>query len=327
MDALQRDLEAAVPRSEQLVGAASGIPAPAPVRWELIDRARWAEANIDGMSRLMAPLTERLGPRLDALPFAIRLTQRTIVSAEIGALLGYIARRVLGQYDLLVAEDAAPGRRGGRGAPLYFVGPNIIETERRFAFVPQDFALWVALHEVTHRFQFAGVPWLRERFFGLVRSYIDATQLDARGLARRIAEAGRRVATRSVPPEERNPVYLLASPEQRATLDDIQALMAVVEGHGNFVMDTVGAEVIPSFSRMRSVFQRRREQTNLIQRAINHAIGLEMKLRQYELGQRFCQSVAARAGNEALAALWSEPDNMPSLDELKEPEKWLARVA
>lgn len=327
MDALQRDLEAAVPRSEQLVGAASGIPAPAPVRWELIDRARWAEANIDGMSRLMAPLTERLGPRLDALPFAIRLTQRTIVSAEIGALLGYIARRVLGQYDLLVAEDAAPGRRGGRSAPLYFVGPNIIETERRFAFVPQDFALWVALHEVTHRFQFAGVPWLRERFFGLVRSYIDATQLDARGLARRIAEAGRRVATRSVPPEERNPVYLLASPEQRATLDDIQALMAVVEGHGNFVMDTVGAEVIPSFSRMRSVFQRRREQTNLIQRAINHAIGLEMKLRQYELGQRFCQSVAARAGNEALAALWSEPANMPSLDELKEPEKWLARVA
>jgi putative hydrolase len=122
-------------------------------------------------------------------------------------------------------------------------------------------------------------------------------------------------------------MYLLANEEQRRLIGQIQALMAVVEGHGNYVMDTVGDQVIPSVGRMRAVFDRRREQTNIIQRAVGHAIGLEMKMRQYELGQRFCDAVVATQGSGALARLWRDPDHFPSLDELREPSLWLARVA
>ncbi|MGI8709242.1 MAG: zinc-dependent metalloprotease [Actinomycetota bacterium] len=334
MDRLQRDLESAVPRSEELVARASGIPAPPPVRWAMIDRAEWAEANIIGMGKMIQPLADRINKRLEAAPAPVRIAQRTLVSVEAGMLLGYVSRRVLGQYDVLVPDDAersAPRsrwrRRIAEGTPLYFVGTNIVETERRLGFVPEDFALWVAVHEVTHRFQFAGVPWLKERFFGLVESYLGSIDLDARGLAGRLSTAARRMASGAVSPEERNPVYLLASEEQKRMLDGIQALMAVVEGHGNYVMDAVGAEVIPSFGRMRRVFEQRRAQTNLVQKVLNNVIGLEMKLRQYELGQRFCERVVAEGGPQALAHLWSDPQNFPTLEELRDAPSWLRRVA
>ena len=330
LEALETSLARAVPRSEGLVGTASGIPAPPPVRWAVIDRAAWAEANIAGMSALLDPLARRISDRLAKAPLPVRLAQRGIVSVEVGILLGYVSRRVLGQYDLLVPET--PPRRARRsavapGTTLYFVGPNMVETARRHDFVLDEFSLWVALHEVTHRFQFAGVPWLRPRFFGLVEEYMGSLDVDARGLATRLAGAAREVRARSLPADQRHPMFLLATPEQRETLERLQALMTVVEGHGNFVMDLVGERVIPSFGKMRSTFERRRQQPGPVQRAFNHLIGLEMKLRQYEVGQRFCEEVFRRGGGAAVARLWASPDELPTLAELREPESWLRRVA
>ncbi len=331
LDRLQRDLDLAVPRSETLVGAAAGIPAPSPVRWAVIGRAQWAEANIGSMQEMIKPLADKVAGRMDSLPLPVRLAQRAVVSVEMGVLLGYISRRVLGQYDLLV-PDEDPGARARRrhptgGAPLYFVGVNMVETQRKLGFVPEEFALWVALHEVTHRFQFAGVPWLKDRFFGLVHSYLGSVDLDGRALSKRLSSAAKRLASRDVPPEERNPVYLLSTDEQRGWLDEIQALMTVVEGHGNYVMDAVGQQVLPSFSRMRSAFEGRRKQASAVQRVINNLLGLEMKLRQYELGQEFCELIVAREGHAVLQHLWADPAHLPTIEELKAPERWLSRVA
>ena len=331
IDALQRNLELSVPRSEDLVAEASGITRPAPVRWKVIGREQWAEVNIGSMTTMIQPLVEKVGSRLNSLPLPIRLAQRGVVSVEMGVLVGYISRRVLGQYDLLVPdEDASPRvlrKHPTGGAPLYFVGPNMVQTEERLGFVPEEFHLWVALHEVTHRFQFAGIPWLKERFFGLVRSYLSAVDVDGRVLGRRFATAAKRLASGDIPREERNPVYLLSTEEQRAWLDQIQALMAVVEGHGNFVMDAVGAQVIPSFHRMRSAFDGRRKQATSVQRVINNVLGLEMKMRQYELGQEFCELIVAREGHAVLQHMWADPSHLPTMEELKAPERWLNRVA
>lgn len=322
MERLHRDLAEVVPKAEELVAAASAIPSPPPVRWTVVDRAAWSEANIRSMGRMLAPLAEKVEARLRAAPAAVRALQRGVVSVEVGVLLGYVSRRVLGQYDALMPEsedDAA--------IPLYFVGPNLVELERLYNFVPEEFVLWVAIHEVTHRFQFAGVPWLRERFSGLLETYIGAIDLDARGLVERLAGAARRLADPSLTADERSPAYLLASQEQREALDGIQALMAVVEGHGNYVMDTVGARVLPSFKRMKALFERRRERLNMVQRAINYVIGLDVKLRQYETGQAFCEAVVAEGGNAALSRLWDRPDHLPTTAELRDPRAWLRRVA
>lgn len=334
LDRLKSDLDEAVPLSEKLVAETSGISPPAPVAWGLIDRATWAEANISSMTAMLDPVAEKIGARLDRLPAAAKAGQRAVVSVEVGVLLGYVARRVLGQYDLLVPEDdGSPAARRRRralpagGAALYFVGPNLIETERRYGFVPRDFAMWVALHEVTHRFQFEGVPWLRPHFLDLVKRYVDTVDIDAKGLMERLRVAARRLASKELPPEERSPMYLLATDEQRVVLDEIQALMAVIEGHGNYVMDSVGERVIPSMRRMRFVFERRREQVNFVQRVISSTLGLEMKLKQYELGQAFCEAAVREAGPEVLGRLWVAPDQFPTLAELKAPELWLGRVA
>jgi coenzyme F420 biosynthesis associated uncharacterized protein len=339
MRRLRRDLEESVPLSEELVAEASGIAPPPPAPWKIIDRATWAEANISGMVDLMAPLADKIEQGRQAtsgepVAWFLRKAERAVVSSEVGVLLGYMSRRVLGQYDLLVSEPPVASRRsrrrelpGEEGAMLYFVGPNLVEAERRFGFIPEDFALWVAVHEMTHRFQFAGVPWLKDRFLGLVHRYMETVELDAKGLAGRLGTAAKRLVSGTVPPDERNPVYLLASDDQKLILDDIQALMAVVEGHGNYVMDAVGARVIPSFRTMRNAFERRREQTTFVQRVISSAIGLEMKMRQYEMGQHFCETVVRREGEAALARLWADPDAFPTLNEIREPERWLKRVA
>jgi coenzyme F420 biosynthesis associated uncharacterized protein len=324
---LERFLAGAVPRAEEYVAAASGIPAPPPVRWGVITRGDWAAANVASMTTLIKPLADKVSHRLDALPLPVRLAQRMVVSVELGVLLGYISRRVLGQYDVLVPDEEPVRSRRGPGAPLYFVGINMVEIGDRFAFVPQEFALWVAVHEVTHRFQFAGVPWLKPHFFGLVEGYLASVEIDSRTLNKRLGSAARKLMSGTLPPEERNPIYLLASEEQRAALDQVQALMAVVEGHGNYVMDSVGAQVIPSYARMRSIFEGRRRQTNFVQRVINNVIGLEMKLRQYELGQAFCERIAERGGADAVGYLWESPEHIPTLDELRAPETWLSRVA
>ena len=334
LESLRRDLATAVPRAEELVAKESGIARPVPVDWAIVDRGSWVEANIAGMVRLLSPLEKSLGHRLEGLTVPVRMAQKTAISTEIGVLLGYISRRVLGQYDVLVTETPpAPPRRGvsqkglANGTNLYFVGQNIVETERRFGFVPRDFSLWVAVHEVTHRFQFAGVPWLSGHFLKLVETYLGSLELDAGGLAARLASAARRLLAGDVPPEERNPIYLLSSESQKKTLNELQALMSVVEGHGNYVMDAIGSEIIPSFPRMRRVFERRRQQVTALQRIINHAIGLEMKLKQYELGQAFCNSVVEKEGPAALSALWTSPASLPSMAELREPQRWITRVA
>jgi coenzyme F420 biosynthesis associated uncharacterized protein len=334
MERLEKDLDEAVPLAEKEVAATSGIPAPPPVPWGLVDRAAWANANIAGMTRMLAPLAEKVAQRMEGVPRPVKLAQRVLLSTEIGVLLGYVSRRVLGQYDVLVTESPpgsvprrSPAGAVPKGAVLYFVGPNIIETERRFGFVPRDFSLWVAVHEVTHRFQFAGVPWLQDRFFELVGKYFESVDLDATSLAKRLGDAARKLASRTLPPEERNPVYLFAGEQQRRLLDELQALMAVVEGHGNYVMDKVGADVIPSFRRMRRVFEARRKQVTLAQKIFNNALGIEMKLRQYELGQSFCEAVVAVEGPPALERLWISADMFPSLAELKDPNLWLRRVA
>jgi coenzyme F420 biosynthesis associated uncharacterized protein len=321
VDSLERDFAELTAEAEALVAEETGlVSAAGPARARVTDRRGWVRANLASFRRLLKPLTERLGDKMSSNAAAAGVT-RTLTGIEVGTLLGWMSTRVLGQYDLLVPEND----KGA--APLYFVGPNLVETERRHGFVPDDFSLWVAVHEVTHRFQFEGVPWLRARFLGLVHSYLSSLELDAKGLAQRLGTAARKMISKETPVEERNPIYLLATDEQRDLLDQIQSLMAVVEGHGNYVMDAVGEAVIPSFPRMRHTFQRRRHQTTWFQKILNQAIGLEMKMRQYEVGQQFCETVARLGGRDALAQLWVDPDRFPSMNELREPEKWLSRVA
>jgi coenzyme F420 biosynthesis associated uncharacterized protein len=241
-----------------------------------------------------------------------------LLGAHMGQALGYLGQQVLGQFDLAVPREA--------GA-LYFVVPNIARFEKEWSLSPMEFRAWVALHEVTHRFEFAGA-WVRPHFVGLVKDLLDNAEIDLSGLEERLS--GLDLANPDALPEAFEGVTNLfgqtTNPEQRLRVARVQAFMAAAEGYGDHVMEHVGRSMLSSFPQIQEAVRRHREGRHADQ-ALERLIGLEMKEEQYRLGREFCDRVAELTGEQTLCLVWSSPESMPSMPELEEPSLWLARMA
>jgi coenzyme F420 biosynthesis associated uncharacterized protein len=242
-----------------------------------------------------------------------------------------MAQRVLGQYDLLVPDGPEEGAGPGSVAPgvapdaVYYVGSNILGLEKRFAFRPLDFRLWIAIHEVTHRAQFTGVPWMRPYFLGLVHDALELVDPDPRTVLRAVSNAVDEVRAGRNPLDDGGLVALFATPAQRGVLGRVQALMSVLEGHGNVVMDDLGREHVAGQERMSRVLQQRRSMGG-ITGLVHKLLGIEQKMKQYEVGERFVRGVYELGGRPAFDAVWRSPENLPTVAELSDPASWLARV-
>ncbi len=316
---LTPDFAAATAEAESAVADYTGLRAPDRATAEVVDRAGWVNANVRSMQRMLAPLTDRVAERMAKSPFAP--VGRRVAGTELGVLLGYIAQRVLGQYDLLVPdEDGAP-----TDDRVYYVGANVLGLEKRFAFRPRDFRLWIALHEVTHRAQFTGVPWLRDYFLAQVHELMIGIEPDPGIVFAAIGRAADAIRAGKNPMDERGLMGLFANDEQRAAMDRMQALMSLLEGHGNAVMNHLGEQMLDGQGRMATVLSARRNVRGPT--ALFHkVIGLDMKMRQYEVGEAFVEGVAREAGFRALDAAWAAPESLPTLAELVDPVAWLDRV-
>jgi coenzyme F420 biosynthesis associated uncharacterized protein len=234
-----------------------------------------------------------------------------------------MSTRVLGQYDLLIVEDEDPDDQD----IVYYVGPNVIALEKRFAFPPREFRLWLALHEVTHRAQFTGVPWLRPHFLSLVERSLDSVEPDAKrflAALRRVIESSREGRS---PLEDGGLVALLATPEQGALLQQIGGMMSLLEGHGDVTMDRAGAGRIPSAERFSRVLRQRRQQGNPMAKMLQRLLGFEAKLNQYEQGEKFIAAVEAQGGPELLNRAFVGSELLPSLEEIRDPQLWISRVS
>jgi coenzyme F420 biosynthesis associated uncharacterized protein len=313
---VRSDFSEFVRTSDGLVTGFTGLrpaePAPEPV---VLDRAGWVVANVDGFRALLAPLGERfssggrkIGGRLG----------RMAMGMQLGLLLGYLSQKVLGQYDLLLAS--------GGGGKVYFVGPNIVAAERRWRFNPRDFRLWIALHEVTHRTQFVAVPWLRDHVGGLIERYLSTADIDAKRILEAMDNVRKLLAQGPAAWKRANVLTLFLTPAQLEVVAKMQALMTVVEGHGNFVMDRVGAEHIPTFDRMKEALVAQRSQSGVAERTLQKAMGLDMKYAQYSQGEAFVAAVADSSGMEGVNLVWERAENIPTTEELADPNAWLARV-
>ena len=301
--------------AELLVSEYTGLRAPGSVSARVLDRRDWVDANLVSMRTMLEPLLDRFGRNLARSPIAP--VTRRIAAGEVGALLGYMAQRVLGQYDLLVPDDA--------GDAVYYVGGNILALEKRFAFRPRDFRLWIAIHEVTHRMQFTGVPWMRDHFLGLVHKAFGLVDPDPRTVVRSFTNAIEEVRAGRNPLDEGGIAALFASPEQRGVLGEVQALMSLLEGHGNVVMDDLGARHVAGQERMSRILQQRRAAGGLTG-LIHKLLGIEQKMKQYEVGEQFVRGVLAAGGPRALDVVWESPDHLPRSEEIADPTAWLRRV-
>jgi coenzyme F420 biosynthesis associated uncharacterized protein len=310
---LREDMAEIVPRAEGLIRGFTDMEVQGfRSRAWVMARSEWIRANLNGLQRLLEPLAERM---LDGRPTRAEF-KRKALGAQTGALMGYVARKVLGQYDVFLPPDDE--------GLLYFVGPNVIETERRFSLPPKDFRLWIAIHEVTHRVQFGSASWLRGYLSGLVDDYLGSIQLDSSQLMNQLRRAAEE-ARSGVDWRGMGGVFLLLTPEQREMFRRMQALMSLLEGHASFVMNEVARDHVQDVDRMRRALSARRRASNL-ERTLQKAIGFEQKIRQYDTGERFVRTVVERADMSTFNLVWRSADDLPTLDEIGEPERWLARV-
>jgi coenzyme F420 biosynthesis associated uncharacterized protein len=313
---LQSDFDEVTVQAEALVAGYTGLRAPGNATARVLGRSDWVESNLRSMRTMLDPLMQRFGERLAHNPIAP--VSRRIAAGELGALLGYMSQRVLGQYDLLVPDDP-------QGDAVYYVGSNILGLEKRFAFRPRDFRLWIAIHEVTHRAQFTGVPWMRDYFLGLVQQTFELVDPDPKAFMQVISRALDEVRAGRNPLDEGGLVGLFASAEQRGVLSQVQSLMSLLEGHGNVVMDDLGRDHVAGQERMSRVLQQRRKAGGFTA-AFHKLLGFEQKMRQYEIGEKFVRGVIAAGGPRAIDAAWQSPDHLPTPSEIDAPDLWLARV-
>jgi coenzyme F420 biosynthesis associated uncharacterized protein len=317
------DLEALAVESERRVTAYTGLepaqPLPKP---EGIGRREWVRTNLGAMRLLLDPVLKRADRSMGPLRPALQIGVGLVLSTEVGVVVGYLAQRVLGQYELVLLDEAVEDRP----PRLLFILPNLGHALEAFEADEREFMTWVALHEVTHAVQFAGVPWLHRHLAGMVKELLQTAELrldNPRKLRMPTGDELKRVATAL---RRGDLISLVTTPDERETLDRVQAVMAVIEGHAEHVMDAVAPELLPSLPKLREALDRRRRSQSGLARLVGRLLGLDLKLRQYEQGKRFCDAVVRQAGPEALQKVFSGPEALPTLDELDAPQAWLARV-
>jgi coenzyme F420 biosynthesis associated uncharacterized protein len=301
-----------------------GAPLPGLVeRAGVVDRATWARANVRALERLFSRfegdvLARILPPDASASKAAIAAANRWITTRQIGLMLAFMGQRVLGQYDvvLLAAEEEEPAR-------LLFVEENVRRVARTLGLDADAFRTWIALHEATHAFEFEAHPWLRPYLASRVEAQIDGFSREIKGLGR---ETVRDLAAALRTGRRRHWLESLLSEEQRGLFRETQAVMSLLEGFGDHVMDEVGREIVPGHATISERFHARRERRSPMERTILRITGLDLKMEQYRSGERFVAAIIERGGPEARLRLWEGPESLPREGEIEDPDLWIARV-
>ncbi|WP_153397761.1 zinc-dependent metalloprotease [Ornithinicoccus halotolerans] len=314
VQALVAELRDAAERAVVPVAETSGLHAPEQAPPALVvDRAGWIAANAASMEAMLEPVLTQLTQRR-AGERAVPRLGGTLAGTEVAGLLSWVSTKVLGQYDL------AP-----QGEPrLLLVAPNVMQVERELELDASDFRLWVCLHEETHRLQFTAVPWLRDHLIDRARRLGTDLVPSPDQLGQRLQQVASRLP--EVLRGETDLTQVLATPEQREQLAEVTAVMALLEGHADVVMDEVGPEVVPTVRAIRQRFERRRQGTGSVDKVLRRLLGMETKMRQYRDGARFVRAVRDEVGLDGFNAVWSAPERLPRPHEIAEPQAWVRRV-
>ena len=299
------------------VQAITAMPAPSrDAQVLVVDRPGWVSANLVSLRAMLEPVVDKLTARrgLDPGPLAAAIGGK-VTGAQAGGMLAFFSTKVLGQYDL------HPG-----GTPrLLLVAPNLVQTEREMGVDPTDFRRWVCLHEETHRVQFTAVPWLRQHILDEARGLATDLAPDPSTLVRTLTDVARRLPG-VLRGDDGSLIDLFATPAQRERLAKVTAVMSLLEGHADVVMDEVGPSVVPSVAVIRERFTQRRGGTDPLDRLLRRLLGLEAKMRQYRDGARFVRGVVDQVGMTGFNQVWHSPDTLPTPREVADPKAWVRRV-
>jgi coenzyme F420 biosynthesis associated uncharacterized protein len=303
-------------RIEPIVAEEIGSELPAALETPaVVDRIQWVDLNLATFRVLFERiertlLEQQTGPDTTGRAMS-RWVNRTLGNQQLGFMLAFLGRKVLGQYDVsLLAAGPARGR-------LHFVEPNIVGTANMMRIPVDEFRTFIALHEATHAFEFEAHPWLRPYFADLVGRTVESLAAESGGLMERMREAVG---------GEGHWLERIMTPRQRETFSRTQALMSLLEGYSNHVMNAAGARILPNFTEIHDRFERRGERRSAVERAFMRLTGLDLKMEQYAAGERFAGAVIRERGRAFLNRVWTGPEMLPTLDEIRTPELWMRRI-
>jgi len=303
-------------RIEPIVAEEIGSELPAALETPaVVDRLQWVDLNLATFRVLFERiertlLEQQTGPDTAGRAMS-RWVNRTLGNQQLGFMLAFLGRKVLGQYDVsLLAAGPTRGR-------LHFVEPNIVGTAGMMRIPLDEFRTFIALHEATHAFEFEAHPWLRPYFADLVGRTVESLAAESGGLMERMREAVG---------GEGHWLERIMTPGQRETFAQTQALMSLLEGYSNHVMNAAGARILPNFTEIHDRFERRGERRSAVERAIMRLTGLDLKMEQYAAGERFADAVIRDRGRAFLNRVWTGPEMLPTLDEIRAPELWIRRI-
>jgi coenzyme F420 biosynthesis associated uncharacterized protein len=292
---------------------------------EVLDRPGWIRANMVNFRYLLQPVEDfyrenmsqaRFGP-----PLAFQHAARMMLSSQVGVLVGYLARRVLGQYDI-----ALLGETSTAGGKLYFVEPNLQQVEETLGVPPDELRRWIALHEATHAHEFELYPWVRQYLNDSLKQYLRLLIEDMRG--RNDENTMMTIVNRFVSNlrHGHNVINALMSPQQRELMSRLQALMALAEGYSNHVMNNVGRDILPNFLSIHERVEHRQRNRSQIEQVFLKITGLSLKMEQYRLGERFVDEVVRLRGIAFANRAWQSPENLPTEAEIRDAERWIGRM-
>ena len=327
VDSLRRLADASVAHVHEI----TGLEAARDLRDSsvlVVDRASWAKANTQSFAVMLKPAMQKmLDSRKGSLSPSAASVSGAITGSQLGAVLAFLSSKVLGQYDpfaALAENSTAPA--GGR---LLLVAPNIVSVERELNVTPEDFRLWVCLHEQTHRVQFAAAPWLRHHMLEQIDNLSGHLLGNVDSLMERASAAARSLKDRSAAgdaPRRGAILDLLQDPEEKAAISHLTAVMSLLEGHANVVMDAVDASIVPSVKTIRQRFNDRGKDRGVIEKFIRSLLGLDAKMRQYSDGARFVRAVVEVAGMDGFNKVWESADHLPTEPEIHDAKLWLERM-
>jgi putative hydrolase len=338
-------LEQTVRAAELAIADLTALPMPADVaRVDLIRRAQWVESSIASLRDVIEPVAARLTaslgdlggegfPGLPGMPGALpgespeaaqmgnqvlQMIGPLLMGVQAGTVLGGLGQRVFGQYDLAVPRP---------GGSLSFVAANMAQFEREWDLPRMEFRAWVALHEVAHRFEFAGT-WTRDHFLELVRDLVANAEIDLSSLRERLEAMD--LSDPGAMSQGFEGVGNLfgesASGEQRLRIARVQSFIVAAEGYADHVTEAVGHTMLSSYGKIDEAVRRFREGRPGDQ-ALEQLLGLQITDEQHRLGRAFADTVAEQTEEATLARMWGSADSLPSMPELEEPTLWLARMA
>ncbi|RLT23585.1 MAG: hypothetical protein DWI30_03250 [Chloroflexi bacterium] len=308
----------AAPHVAQLTGLQ--VPAGA-LNVRVVDQQAWVAANVRTFAQLMQPLEPVYFAQLHDDTSDWGLTARhlngRVAGVQSGALLSWMAARVLGQYDVAFLQDSqTPGE-------LLLVEPNIARIAREQQVDVGALRQWIVIHEVSHVFQFEGVAWLRPYLRDLMTRFMQTMADQMRHPSSGVAAVMQRAVQRG---GQGNWIEWVLSPAQRQIFDEMQAVMSLIEGHSNYVMNRIGAQQIPQFGELQRRIEARRQQRPTLDNLIMHATGMHIKMAQYSTGEAFVNAIAAHGGDDLVAQLWQSAAQIPTAAELVHPDQWVRRV-